>query len=80
MKMPKLAGGTPFFSGTSAYFFVRTKWERAVVAASSGSGSPAANAAMHGSSCASGTAIPRMAVSGHALTQAMQPTHCSAIS
>ncbi|MEZ4596650.1 MAG: hypothetical protein R3C32_07280 [Chloroflexota bacterium] len=55
---PNDAGGRPRLAGTSAYFWVRTKWERAVVAAAVGSSWVAANASIRPSSSASGTAIP----------------------
>ena len=76
-KMPKAAGSSPLRAGTSAYFWVRTKWARAVSAASAGSGWAAANASILRSVSDSGRAIPRIAVSGQALTQVMQPTHFS---
>ncbi len=76
-KMPNEAGSRPFRAGTSAYLVVCAKWVVAVVAASAGSGSVAAKASMAAVAWDSGRAMPRMAVSGQALTQDMQPTQAS---
>ena len=78
-KIPNMAGSMPLRAGTSAYFLVRTKCELAVSAVRAPSARFHANAPIAGSSCVSGTATARMAVSGQALTHAMQPTHCSAM-
>ena len=65
MKMPNNAPSSPFRAGTSKYFRVRTHW------APSNSGSPSSREA--------GIALARIAVSGHSVTQVMQPTHRSAM-
>jgi hypothetical protein len=58
-------------------FVVWAKWLRAVAAARRGSGSVAAKVSIAASTTVSGWAIARIALSGHALTQVMQPTHAS---
>ena len=75
--MPNLAGGLPCFLGTSAYFWVWAKCRPAVSAASAGSAVPAAKSPIAVSTSVSGRATPRIAVSGQALTQLMQPTQAS---
>ncbi len=76
-KIPKPAGSLPCFLGTSAYFWVWAKWLFAVSVASAGSGVVAANAPIAVSTVDSANATPRIAVSGQALTQVMQPTQAS---
>ena len=78
MKSPKSAASMPRLAGTSAYFVVWTKCCFAVSAASVGFGWAAANFSIAAASAAFGWAVAKMALSGQALTQAMQPTHCSA--
>src|ERR1035437_5082876 len=78
MKMPKSADSMPRLAGTSPYLVVWTKCDFAVSAASFGSGWVAANASIAVASEDFGCAVARMALSGQALTQAMQPTHWSA--
>ncbi len=63
--------------GTSAYLVVCAKCDVAVAEASAGSGSVDANVSMAAAVWDSGRAIPRIAVSGQALTQDMQPTQAS---
>ncbi len=76
-KIPNDAGSRPLRDGTSAYFCVREKCASIDARAASGAGVAATNAAVRSSSVPPGRAIPRMAVSGQALTQVMQPTQAS---
>ena len=74
---PKAPRSSPRFAGTSPYFWVAAKWRVSSAAATAGCGWLAANVSTAGATCDSGTTQARIALSGQALTQAMQPTHMS---
>ena len=76
-KIPNAPRSSPRLAGTSPYLVVGAKCSRAVLAATSGCGCVAANVSIRDSSSGSGTTIPKIALSGQALTQAMHPTHLS---
>src|SRR5450756_2642569 len=78
MKRPKSAPSMPFLAGTSPYLAVWTKCDRAVDSASFEFGWEAANDPIALASEPLGWAVAMMALSGQALTQAMQPTHFAA--
>src|SRR5271165_3747207 len=74
MMMLNIPPDSPFFLGASKYFLVRDHWARNI-ARSAGS----VIVASRSSSSVSESTLPKIAVSGHWVTQSMQPVQFSAI-